>query len=168
MQLRAGIALAHAVQVEARIDRDLAGRDLADSATIEVGKGWRPGRFRWGRWWCRPGSPRPRLGFGRRRSTPHRWRGFNGIDMGGDPGFAPHFIDGARNLVPELGFVGRDGAAGPVRFAAAAAHCLVFCAAAFSGTPSVLAEASLGTRTKNRPGCLVTPATWPAASPEPK
>lgn len=43
VQLRAGIALAHAVQIEARVDRDLTGRDLADSAAIEIGKGRRPG-----------------------------------------------------------------------------------------------------------------------------
>ena len=43
VQLRAGIALAHAVQVEARVDRDLAGGDLADSAAIEIDKGRRPG-----------------------------------------------------------------------------------------------------------------------------
>ena len=45
VQLNAGIALAHAVQVEAGLDGDLARCDLAHSAAVELRKRRRSGRL---------------------------------------------------------------------------------------------------------------------------
>jgi hypothetical protein len=54
MQLRSGVPLAHPVQIEARIDGCLAGRDLARRASVEPGEG-SEGCFRDRRRWTRRG-----------------------------------------------------------------------------------------------------------------
>ena len=171
-ETRARIALARAVQIEAGVDVGLAGGDLAHGPPVQLNQ--RRGTLRdcWGNL-RQPG----RLGFlhlgcGACAAAAAR-AGPVAAGPAGHPGGwmttgDRHLVDGAGGD-PQVGLVGRDGAARLARLATLAAHCPVFCTVAFSGpaAASVGAGGGLGTSTKNLAGCLVVPASLPAASPDP-
>src|SRR5262245_40328339 len=88
--------------------------------------------------------------------------------MGGDARLGLYLVEGVREPLPQLGFVGGHLAtalAGPA--AAAMRHSCAFCAPA-AGAAAVAAGGPLGTNTKKRPGFCVLPASLAASSPEPK
>src|SRR5581483_10640738 len=167
-----GLILAQPVKIDARVDLDLAGADLPQLAALELRqrRGLAPARRPDARHRCFARSRRRSLcaDLRRRGSMRRRLQRHLGMRRLGHAGLGLDALEGAGGMLPELGLVGGDGAMASAGLLAASAHGRALSRPGSASGASARAGASLGSSTMNLPACFVTPASRPAASPDPK